>query len=48
MHTIFAAPHTGKGFMGYAALGFFGALAALLVGSTFPSLIPKSAQAVRL
>lgn len=48
MNAIFAAPHTGKGFLGYVALGFAGAIAAMLVGSFFPSVIPASAKAVRI
>jgi hypothetical protein len=48
MPSIFAHPHTGKGFMGYVILGFGGGMVALLVSALFPSLIPVSATTVRL
>jgi hypothetical protein len=48
MHALFSAPTSGKGFLGYAALGFSGAVVALLVGALFPSLIPARATTVKL
>ena len=48
MNAIFSAPHTGKGFMAYVMLGFGGAIAAMLVGSLFPSIIPAQAKSVRV
>lgn len=48
MSEIFSEPHTGKGFLGYAALGFGGAIVALLVGSLFPSIIPSRAKTVQI
>lgn len=48
MNAIFSQPHTGSGFMAYVMLGFGGALAALIVGSFFPAIIPTSAKNVRI
>lgn len=41
-------PKTGKGFLGWVALGAFAALGALLVGTMVPSIIPARATQSRL
>lgn len=41
-------PKSGKGFAGWVALGALAAVAALLVGTLVPSIIPARASASRL
>lgn len=41
-------PKTGKGFLGWVALGSIAAVAALLVGSLVPSIIPARATQSKL
>jgi hypothetical protein len=41
-------PKSGAGFLGWMALGSLAALAALLVGSMVPSIIPTRATQSRL
>lgn len=48
MDGIFSDPAKGKGFLAYATLGFAGILAAMLVGSLFPSIIPARAKSVQI
>jgi uncharacterized membrane protein YeaQ/YmgE (transglycosylase-associated protein family) len=41
-------PNSSQGAIGFIVLGFFGALAALLVAQVFPSIIPARAGGVNL
>ncbi len=41
-------PKTGKGFLGWIALGSLAALGALLIGTLVPTIIPRRATESRL
>jgi hypothetical protein len=41
-------PKTGKGFIGWVALGAVAAVAALLIGTLVPSIVPARATQSRL
>jgi hypothetical protein len=41
-------PKTGKGFIGWVALGALAAMGALLIGTMVPSIIPARAAQSRL